>query len=152
MSVDFYVAVPATNWPTAAAVQKCMTDRGFPIAIKRFPVLDNVGVVNDGVLAVIDGKDAYLEGGLAPASAMSEEVKDINDRLERMAASERIGARDAVMSIHITTPTEMRATSYVISALIVCFDGFGFEPQGSTYGRKEFADGLIRGSAVLKGL
>ncbi|KQM12836.1 hypothetical protein ASE73_07480 [Sphingomonas sp. Leaf24] len=129
-----------------------MTDRGFPVVIKRFPVLDGFGVVGDGVLAVIDGKDVYLEGELAPASVMSEEVKDVNDRLKSMAVSERIDARDAVMSIHITTPNEMRVTSYVISALIVCFEGFGFEPQGNTYGRKDFADDLIRGLAVLKGL
>ncbi len=129
-----------------------MTDRGFPVVLKRFPVLDGVGVVGDGVLAAIDGKDVYLEGELAPASVMSEEVKDVNDRLKSMAVSERIDARDAVMSIHITTPNEMRVTSYVISALIVCFEGFGFEPQGNTYGRKDFADDLIRGLAVLKGL
>lgn len=60
MSVDFYVAIPAANWPTAAAVQQCMTDRGFPVAIKRFPALDSAGVVHDGVLVAIDGKDAYL--------------------------------------------------------------------------------------------
>ncbi|WP_242115820.1 hypothetical protein [Sphingomonas lacusdianchii] len=152
MSVDFYVAVPAANWPTAAAVQQCMTDGGFPVAIKRFPTLDSAGVVRDGVLVAIDGHDAYLEGELAPAMLMPEDVKILNDRLSRVSASERIDGKHAVLSIRISMPNEMRATAYVISALIICFDGFGFEPQGDTYGRKDFAQTLIRGAEALKGL
>ncbi|MDJ0276726.1 hypothetical protein QLH51_07955 [Sphingomonas sp. 2R-10] len=152
MSVDFYVAVPAANWPTAAAVQQCMTDHDYPVQIKRFPGLDSAGVVRDGVLAAIDGTDAYLEGELAPALVMPAEVKNVNDRLMSISASEKIGGKDAVLSIRVRTPNEMRASSYVISALIVCFDGFGFEPQGNTYGRADFAHTLIRGADAIKGL
>ncbi|WP_294323229.1 hypothetical protein [uncultured Sphingomonas sp.] len=152
MSVDFYVAMPAANWPTAAVVQQCMTDRGFPVAIKRFPALDSAGVVHDGMLVAIDGNDAYLQGELAPASLMPEDVKIVNDSLSKVSASERITGKDAFLSIRISTPNEMRATAYVISALVVCFDGFAFEPQGNTFGRKDFAETLIRGSEALKGL
>lgn len=151
MSVDFYVAVPAANWPTAAAVRQCMTDRGFPVAIKHFPILDSASVVRHGVLVAIDGKDAYLEGELAPAALMPEEVQEVNGRLMGVSASERIRGTDAIMSIRIATPNEMRATSYVISALIVCFGGFGFEPQGDTYGREDFARVLVQDAGALKG-
>lgn len=152
MSVDFYVAVPATHWPTAAAVQQCMKERAFPIELKRFPTLDRARVVNDGVLVAIDGKDAYLEGELAPASLMPEAVDDVNGRLSGRAASERIGRGDVVLSIRIRTPNEMRATAYVVSALIVCFDGFGFEPHGDTYGREQFAETLLQGVEALRDL
>lgn len=83
---------------------------------------------------------------------MPEVVKIVNDSLSKVSASERITGKDAFLSIRISTPNEMRATAYVISALVVCFDGFAFEPQGNTYGRKDFAETLIRGSEALKGL
>ena len=152
MSVDFYVAVPAANWPTATAVQQCMVDHAYPVQLKRFPALSKWRVVNDGILAVIDGKDAYLEGELAEAPALPDVVRGINDRLGVAAGAERINKSDAVMTVRVRSPNEMRATSYIISALIVCFDGFGFEPQGNTHGRADFAASLISGADTLKGL
>ncbi len=151
MSVDFYVAVHAANWPTAAAVQQCLVDHTYPVQIKRFPALDGGRVVTDGALAMIDGKEAYLEGELARASAMATDVKMINDRLAASPNPERIKQDDAIMSVRVRSPTEVRAASYVISALIVCFDGMGFEPQGNTSGRGDFAKSLISGAEMLKG-
>lgn len=101
---------------------------------------------------MIDGKEAYLEGELAPASAMPTDVKNINERLSASNPTETIKADDVIMSVRVRSPTEMRAASYVISALIVCFDGFGFEPQGNTHGRADFARSLILGADALKGL
>ncbi len=152
MSTDFYIAVPAAHWPTAAAVQRCMADRAYPVQIKRFPALKGADVVTDGVLAMIDGTEAYLEGELAPASAIPTDVKSINDRLSASSPSEIIKTDDVVMSVRVRSPTEMRAASYVISALIVCFDGLGFEPQGNSHGRADFARSLILGADALKGL
>ncbi len=152
MSVDFYVALPAASWPTAAAVRQCMADHAFPVQLKRFPALNGGKVVTDGALATVGGKDAYLEGELAVASAMPADVKVINDRLRASASNELIKSDDAMMSIRVRSPAEMRAASYVISVLIVCFNGFGFEPQGNTSGRADFAQSLIAGAEALKGL
>ncbi|MFA5966010.1 MAG: hypothetical protein WC804_18490 [Sphingomonas sp.] len=151
MSTDFYVAVPAANWPTAAAVQQCMVDHAYPLQIKRFPALVEGHVATGGALAEVDGKDAYLEGELAPASAMPADVKSMNDRLSASTPLENIKPNDLIMSVRVRSPTEMRAASYIISALIVCFDGFGFEPQGNTHGRADFARSLISGAEALKG-
>ncbi|NIJ21052.1 hypothetical protein FHS95_002744 [Sphingomonas naasensis] len=152
MSVDFYVAMPAANWPTASAVQRCLSDHAYPVHIKRFPTLKGGRVVNDGALALIDGKEAYLEGELAPASAISADVRSINERLATASAAERIGATDVIMTFRTRSATEMRAASYVISALIVCFNGLGFEPQGNTHGRASFARAIIEGAEALKDL
>ena len=151
MSVDFYVAVPAAHWPTAAAVQQCIADHAYPVQIKRFPALVEGHVVTDGALAKIDGRDAYLEGELAAASAMPADVKNMNDRLAASASPDNIKTSDVIMSVRVRSPTEARAASYLVSALIVCFDGFGFEPQGNTYGRAAFAQSLISGAEALKG-
>jgi hypothetical protein len=152
MSVDFYLAMPAANWPTAASVQRCMTTHTYPVQIKRFPSLSRDHVVTDGTLAMIDDKNAYLEGELAVASAMPNDVKALNDRLAAASSPEKIKPDDVLMSVRVASPTEVRAASYVISALIVCFNGFGFEPQGNTSGRADFARSLISGAEALKGL
>lgn len=152
MSVDLYVALPAAHWPTAAALQQCMADHAYPVQIKRFPIFNDQRIVTDGVLATIDGQDAYLEGELASASAMPGDVKSINDRLGAASAAESIKMSDQLMSVRTRSPAEMRAASYVISALIVCFDGFGFEPQGNSHGRDTFAQSLVSGAETLKGL
>lgn len=152
MSVDFYVATPAANWPTAVAIEQCMVDHSYPVTIKRFPALNGGSVVADGVHASIEDKDAYLQGQLAPASALSADVDGINDRLSASGSSEAIKSDDVIMSFNIHSPTEMRAATYLISALIVCFKGLGFEPQGNTSGRDDFAQSLISGAETLKGL
>lgn len=152
MSVDFYVALPAATWPTAVAIDRCLSDNSYPVKIRRFPVLDGNRIVTEGILAAIDGKDAYLQGQVAIASAISEDVNSINGRLIASRSPEKIKSDDVVASFNVASPTEMRATSYVVSALIVCFKGFGYEPQGDTSGRADFAQSLISGSEVLKGL
>jgi len=127
-----------------------MADHAYPVQITRFPALDDKQVVTDGVLATIDGKDAYVEGELATASLMLASVEDINDRLAPSAVTERIKTSDVLMSVRVHSASEMRAASYVISGLIICFNGFGFEPQGGTYGRADFAKSLISGVDALK--
>ena len=128
-----------------------MVDHAYPVQLKRFPVLSKGRVVNDGTLAVIDGKDAYLEGGLAEAPLLPDIMRGINDQLGTSASADRIKKSDALMTVRVRSPNEMRATSYVVSALIVCFHGFGFEPQGNTHGRADFALSLISGADALKG-
>jgi hypothetical protein len=151
MSVDLYVSVPLANWPSSAAMQQCMAGRAYPIQLKRFPALVHGQVVTDGALATVDGQEAYLEGDLAVASAITADVKDLNDRLSASASLEHIRPDDAVMSMRTRSTAEMRAATYVISALIFCFDGFGFELQGNANGRADFAQSLISGAEALKG-
>ena len=61
MSVDFYVAVPAGQWPTAVAVEQYASREGYPIKVKRFPALNAKIVTTDGGMVTVDGSDAYLE-------------------------------------------------------------------------------------------
>ena len=46
----------------------------------------------------------------------------------------------------------MRAASYVIASLIVCFHGYGVDPQGNGRGRDDFAKTLVDAASALKGL
>ena len=153
MSVDFYVAVPAANWPAAELVQRCMTERAYPVQVKRFPAFSPKQVVTDGALVTVDGgTEAYLEGELFSAASGREDVDTINKLLAATSDPFRVLPGDALMSIRVRSPAEMRAASYVIAGLIVCFHGYGFEPQGNGHGRDDFAKTLIEGAGVLKGL
>jgi hypothetical protein len=153
MSVDFYVAMPGPDWPTASAVQQCMVERAYPVALKRFPALDAQGVVTDGASVILDGNtEVYLESSLFPAKLAGDDMKDINERIAASSGGFRIKPDDAVMSFHTRSPAEARAAIYVISGLIVCFQAYGFEPQGNEHGRDDFAKSLIDGAAALKGV
>ena len=153
MSVDLYVAVPATQWPTPAAVEQCLAEKGYPVKLKRFPALDGHKIVTDGALVTVDGEaETYLEGELYPGRLARDDVKMINDRLAASPDHFQITDDHAVMSVRVRSPAEMRAASYVVSSLIVCFGGYGFEPQGNAHGRDDFAKSLLSNVAALKGI
>jgi hypothetical protein len=152
VSVDFYVAMPAAHWPTTAAVNECLEARGYPVLLQRFPAFATDRAVTDGALAMVDGKDqAYLEGDLLPAKLARQGEQDIVDQMSATPDS-KWNNDSALLSFRLRSPAEVTAASYLISALIVCFHGYGFEPQGRTGGRDEFAQNLIAGAQALKGL
>ena len=130
-----------------------MTERAYPIQVRRFPLFNPKQAVTDGILVTIDeGAEAYLEGELFSTASGREDVDAINERLAATSGQFRISAGDAVMSIRVRSPAEMRAASYVIAGLIVCFHAYGFEPQGNSHGRDDFAKTLMDGASTLKGL
>ena len=148
MSVDLYIALPVANWPSAEQVQRCMVAQGYPIGIQRFPSADGKRVMTDGASVMIDGTaSAYLEGEVFSSATAADDVATINGK---MTGGLRIEPEDVVMSFRTRSPAEMRAASYMIAGLVICFDGFGFEPQGNTSGRRAFADSLIVGAELLK--
>ena len=148
-----YVAVPAAEWPSAAAVQQCLDAQRYPLKLSRFPRFDPKQVVTDGAFGTVDGKtDAYLEGRVSPALLAKDEVDDINGRIAAAGSAFRISTGAALMSIRTRSPAEMRAASYLVSSLIVCFHGYGFEPQGNEHGGGDFAKSLISSVDALKGL
>ena len=149
MSVDFYVALPAGDWPTAAQVQQCIAEQRFPIAVQRWPSPDPARVQTDGALLVLDGTPAYLEGEIFSSIVAPQSIAELNERLAT-SGSPQIGTGEAVMSIRVRSPSEMRAASYLIASLVICFDGFGFEPQGNTSGRADFANALLAGAEALR--
>ena len=150
MSVDLYLGLPAANWPSAEQVQRCMIAHNYPIHVERFPQFEATKIVNDGALVILDGtKETYLEGEIISGTTDRSTVTDLNEQLK--ASGLRVSQSDAIMSMRTRSSGEMRAASYVIAGLIVCFEGFGFETQGNIGGRKEFAGLLVEGAEMLKG-
>ncbi|QXQ05635.1 hypothetical protein KX816_15585 [Sphingosinicellaceae bacterium] len=159
MSVDFYVA--SEQWPAAPAMQKCLAQHGYPVKLKRFPVARDGEIVGDGILAEVDGQDAYLEGEVYPpavgltgenAEDRTADVGMMNERLAQFPSEPfRVSPKHYLVSIRIGgSPAEFSATAYIVAGLVNCFGAFAYEPQGDTYGRKVFADGLIAQAQIMK--
>jgi len=151
MSVDFYVALPAADWPSSAQVQQCIAEQGYPIELQRFPLVSPREGSTEGAQVLLDGTLAYLEGEVLTMAVAPDDVAAINERLAA-SGSPQITASDAVISFRTRSPVETRAASYLIASLVICFDGFGFEPQGNFSGRSEFANALLAGAEALEGL
>jgi hypothetical protein len=151
MSVDFYVAMRADNWPSVEQVQQCTAAREYPIEVQNFPSPDQSIVSNDGVRVLVDGTLVYLEGEVFSNTVAPDDLATINERLAAND-SRQIATSEAVISFRTRSPAEMRAASYLIASLVVCFDGYGFEPQGNTSGQGDFANALLAGAETLKGL
>lgn len=152
MSVDLFVSVSVDNWPSIEQVQQCALAQGYPLIIERFPVLDLEATVTDGAMTQLsNGAQAYLDGSLYPAHLWPSDVSDLNSRL-RSVSDLVIGEGDAVMSIHTRSIEELRAASYLVASIIVCFDGIGIETQGNAGGKTEFAEVLISGANQLESL
>lgn len=158
MSVDFYAVTSA--WPTMAAMQQCLAEREYPVQLKRFPLAVSDDVVDDGILAAIENEDAYLQGSLyppakglvgKPASDRASDVAMINGALHDAGAKFSVGPQHYVVSMHIGgNAAEFAATSYVLSGLINCFGGFGWEPQGNGFGKADFAESLVGQVQMMK--
>ena len=149
MSVDLYVALPADNWPTAAQFRQCIAARGYPIEVQGFPSPDRSEVRTEGAQVLLDGTLAHLEGEVFSVAVAPDDIATINERLAAKS-SPQIAASEAVISFRTRSPAEMRAASYLVASLVICFDGFGFEPQGNTSGRGDFATALVTGAEALK--
>jgi hypothetical protein len=71
---------------------------------------------------------------------------DINKTLLRIGASGvNFSHGDRVLSLSFRSNfKEYQAGAYIMAALIICFDGYGFELQGGQHGASEYADMLVR--------
>lgn len=158
MSTDFYVAVP--HWPTAAEIQQCMVTNNYPIVLKRFPAEKPSTIVSDGILAKVGAADAYLEGDIYPAvaglgpddsRARVEDVKAINDKLASTGSKFRIDDHQVLLSMRIGGSfDEFRAVAYISAALIKCFKGHGYEPQGDHSGEQSYAEELLAAAKMVE--
>ena len=170
MSVDFNVAVHGSNWPSSAALQTCIGKLGYPVALVRasskpfLPSDAGLPVRYKGRRIVLDASAVRLSPTSfhaywpdRPADHASNGVEswiirpsdklkgvDVNDDLNKIGAGDvHFGNGDYVLTFSFDSSTnEMRAGFFIMSAMIKCFDGYGFEMEGRTHGGSSYADEL----------
>ena len=145
MSFDYFVAVHNDKWPTAKAVQTALERLGYPVSLASAP---------DGPFSIpkrtfklpviFEGHPLVLEADIAQAT-------DANDPESLWGYIAKCAARNFTISngdyfLTLTfrsDPDQVRAGLYLAAAMILAFDGYGFENQSDTHGGSEFARQLL---------
>jgi hypothetical protein len=145
MSFDYFIAVHADKWPTAKAVQSALENLGYPVSLASAP--DEAFSVAHGSFrlpVIFQGRPVELEAAI-------EQATDANDPdtlfgyLARCAEPNfAISNGDYFLTLTFRSDAnQVRAGLYLAAAMILAFDGYGFENQFETHGRGEFANQLI---------
>lgn len=173
MSFDIYVLVPAGSWPTARELDDALVSMGYPVRLGarspsaweaplapvaaepiRFIVenADQAKALGQPVGAQVEmptelAMPVVLDGVMLDPDFGMEAVTDaeaFNARLSDFADGPSAETGDyLVWFSHHADQRNYNAAMYVLSALILKFNGHGFEPQGMSHGRKAFARELM---------
>jgi hypothetical protein len=144
VSFDYFVAVHNDKWPTAKAVQTALEGLGYPVSLASAPD-DAFSVARaSGLCVVFEGRPVVL-------SAYTEQATDADDPeslwgyiAECAAPTFTISNGDYFLTLRFRSDAdEIRAGLYLAAAMILAFDGYGFENQFETHGRGDFAARLV---------
>ena len=144
MSFDYFVAVHKEKWPTAKAVQTALEGLGYPVSLASAP--DNAFSVTRAV-----GLPVMFEGRPVTLRVDIEQATDANDPeslwgyiAECAAPTFTISNGDYFLRLTFRSDADqIRAGLYLAAAMILAFDGYGFENQFETHGQGEFAAELV---------
>ncbi|MEO7688445.1 MAG: hypothetical protein ABIS51_04100 [Sphingomonas sp.] len=173
MSFDIYVLVPARSWPTARQLDDALLEAGYPVRLgDRSPLAWDAPLapvaaepirftVQDANQAQILGQPVGAEMEMPHEIVMPvvlddvvldpdfcwetlTDVASLNSQLEDIQAGAvaEIGDHLVWFSHHVDQ-RNYNAGMYILAALILRFDGYGFEMQGASHGREAFVRELL---------
>ena len=173
MSFDLYVLVPRDRWPTAQQLDNALAAEGFPVRLGardgrnwNAPVAPVVGepikfIVQNAQHAEATGRAIgdtieFPTETVMPLQLDGREldpdfgIECLDDPANVNAQLKELGSDVVAMSgdylvwfSHHSDPYNYNCSMYVLSALIRRFDAYGFEFQGMSHGREQFASELI---------
>ena len=144
LSFDYFVAVHNDKWPKAKEVQGALEGLGYPVSLASAP--DEAFSIAKGVVSlpvIFEGQPVNLEVEI-------DQVTDANDPeslwgyIAKCAAPNfTISNGDNFLTLTFRSDAnQIRAGLYLAAAMILAFDGYGFENQFETHGRGDFANQL----------
>lgn len=173
MSFDIYVIVPSHSWPTARQLDDALVSMGYPVRLGdrspsawekplapvpvdpiRFivenadqaealgqPVGTQVEMPYEIAMPVVfGGVTLDPDFGMEPVA----DAETFNSRISGLADGPTAEAGDhLVWFSHHADQRNYNAAMYILSALILKFNGHGFEQQGMSHGRDTFARDLL---------
>ena len=144
MSFDYFVAVHNDNWPTAKAVQTALEGLGYPVSLASAP--DEAFSVAKGAFSlpvIFEGHPVLLEADIEQATDANDPESLWGYIAKCAAPNFAISNDDYFLTLTFRSDADqVRAGLYLAAAMILAFDGYGFENQFETHGRGEFADQL----------
>jgi hypothetical protein len=145
MSFDYFVAVHRDKWPTAKAVQAALARLGYPVSLAAAP--DEAFSVPRGAFSlpvIFEGRPVVLEANTEQATDAIDPESLWGYMAKCAAPSFAISNGDYFLTLTFRSDADqVRAGLYLAAAIILAFDGYGFENQFETHGRGEFADQLV---------
>jgi hypothetical protein len=145
VSFDYFVAVHERDWPTAASVQKALVNLGYPLRLAdATPVPFAVADFKEGLAVDFEGKRVLLEAYIEQALDADDPESLYGYIAECSASNFEISNGDYFLTLTFRSDADQtRAGLYLAAAMILSFDGYGFENQAETHGALDFAEQLL---------
>jgi hypothetical protein len=145
VSFDYFVAVHKEKWPTAKAVQAALEGLGYPVSLTSAP--DSTFSVTRavGLPVIFEGRPVTLRADIVQVTDAQATDADDPESLwgyiaECAAPNFTVSNGDYFLTLTFRSDVDqIRAGLYLAAAMILSFDGYGFEDQFETHGRGEFA-------------
>lgn len=145
MSFDYCVAIHKDKWPTAKAVQTSLEGLGYPVSLVSAPG-EPFSTTKDAysLPVIFEGHPVVLEAEIEQATD-ADDPESLWGYIAKCAAPNfAISNGDYFLSLTFRSDADqIRAGLYLAAAIILAFDGYGFENQFETHGHKEFAHQLV---------
>lgn len=144
MSFDYYVAIHKDQWPTSAAVQQALSSLGVPVMLAQSS--DAPLAASDATLQVIlEGRSVDLEAEIEQATDVDDPDSLYGALAQKAAPTFKISNGDWFLTLTFRSDADqIRAGLFIAAAMILSFDGYGFENQFETNGAEPFAAQLLR--------
>jgi hypothetical protein len=145
LSFDYFVAVHNHNWPTAAAMQAALVRLEYPLALGEAPQEPlSVAEWTFSLPVVFEGRPVVLEADIRQATDVGD-AESLFGYLAQCAAPDfTILDGDYFLTLTFRSDADqVRAGLYLAAAMILAFDGYGFENQFETHGGADFAQVLL---------
>jgi len=149
MSFDYFVAVHRQDWPTAEHVQQNLESLGYPLRLAEAPALPfTVADFLEGLPVVFEGRPVVLEAEIDVATDADDPESLFGYIAECAASNFKISNGDYFLTLTFRSDADqIRAGLYLAAAMILSFDGYGFENQAETHGGLDFAEQLLAEAA-----
>ncbi len=144
MSFDYFVAVHKQNWPTAAKVQLALETLGYPLRLANAPEEPFAVDFREGLAVDFEGRSVLLEADVEQATD-ADDLESLFGYIAECAASNfKISNGDYFLTLTFRSDADqIRAGLYLAAAIILSFNGYGFENQAETHGSSDFAEQLL---------
>ena len=144
MSFDYFVAVHEPDWPTAEKVQGALEALGYPLRLADSPS-EPFGVkFRNGLAVHFEGKPVLLEADVEQAVDADDPESLFGYIAECAGGNFKISNGDYFLTLTFRSDADqIRAGLYLAAAMILSFNGYGFENQAETHGGNDFAAQLL---------
>jgi hypothetical protein len=145
VSFDYFVAVHGDKWPTAKSVQTALERLAYPISLALTPnEAFSIEKAALGIPVIFEGRSVLLEADIDQATDAND-PESLRGYIAKSAAPDfAISNGDYFLTLTFRSDADqIRAGLYLAAAMILAFEGYGFENQFETHGRGEFANQLV---------